>query len=84
MISEEFKSFVENWIESSADQHIEAWKNRYFKKNKAQIEEDVYINHDDSLEREFIEEEFEGEATEEEVEFYIAEFNKEVIKQLGH
>jgi len=83
MIRPEFFKFVEEWAEESADQHITIYEKRYFRKTKAQIEEDVYINHDTSGEEQFIKDEF-GEATQEEVDFYIEEFNKEIVKQLGH
>ena len=83
MVSEKFKEFCDKWVESSASNNVEAWKDRYYCKTKAQLEEDLYINHDDTGEEEFVRDEFTN-ATDEEVEYYIERFKKEVLKQLGH
>ena len=83
MISQEFKDFVEENIEGSAEQHCETWKDRYFTKTKKQIEEDLYINHDNSGEIEFIKDKF-PKATQEEIDFYLEKFAEECLKYMGY
>ena len=83
MINQKFKDFVEEWVEGSAESHCEAWKDRYFTKTKEQIEADLYINHDDSGEIEFVKEHF-PKATEEEIEFYLERFKQECLEHMGY
>ena len=82
MVSKKFKDFVEEWVEGSAQAHCDTWKDRYFTKTKSQIEEDLYINHDDCGEIEFVKENYKG-ATEEEIEYYLEKFNKACLKYMG-
>lgn len=45
-VSDEFKrKVVEYDLDSSADSHLDAWKERYYRKNKKDIEFDLRVNH---------------------------------------
>ena len=81
-VSQAFKDFVEKWVEGSAENHCKTWKERYFTKTTEQIKEDLYINHDDSLEVEFVKEHY-PKATQEEINYYLEQFKKECLKYMG-
>lgn len=82
-IRQEFKDFVNEWVKSSAEQHCEIHKDRYYTKSQKQIEEDLYINHDETLEIEFVQDNFKG-ATEEEIEYYLGRFKEECLIYMGY
>jgi hypothetical protein len=83
MIREEFKKFVEEYIYDSVEEHCKIHKERYYTKNKRQIEEDLYINHDFSGEEEFIKDTF-GEISQDEYDFYYNKFNENCLKYMGY
>ena len=55
-LKEDLRAFLDEHLEDLAESHIEAWKDRYWRKSLKSIEHDLTVNHDDSLEIETIEE----------------------------
>lgn len=82
-IGNDLKEYISNNIEDMAISHLEAWKERYsgYGGNKKRVEEDIYINHDPSLEVERTEEELRRKLNGKEYDLLTASFNKEVVKQ---
>ena len=74
---------INTLIDNLAQSHIECWRDRYYGQRIEQIVNDLYLNHDDSLEREAIRELL-PEATEDEMNEYVEQFVQVVIKKLWH
>lgn len=82
------KDFIEEindqWYENTAESHIEAWKERYSKlKTKKEVDFDLNVNHDPSLEIEYAEEQLKRELTTTEYNILLKKFNKTVIKKIN-
>jgi len=71
-----------SFLEDIARSHLEAWKDRYarYGGNKRRMEEDLYINHDDSIEIENVEEELGRELESDEVDHFCEAFHSKVIE----
>jgi hypothetical protein len=82
VIGKDLKEYLSNEKTNMAESHLESWKERYcaYGGNKKRLIEDLYINHDSSLEIERIEEDLKRELTSEEHDFAVAAFNKEVVR----
>lgn len=78
-VREEVIEFWEKNVEDSALSHISAYKDRYYGKSLSQIEFDLDVNHDMSLEYEYVEEELNIELTSNELKYIAASFNKAVL-----
>ena len=65
-MKEDLRAFLDEHLEDLAESHIEAWKDRYWRKSLKSIEHDLTVNHDDSLEIETIEEGIGRELTDDE------------------
>lgn len=65
-MKEDLRAFLDEHLEDLAESHIEAWKDRYWRKSLKSIEHDLAVNHDDSLEIETIEEGIGRELTDDE------------------
>ena len=65
-MKEDLKKFLDDSLEDMADAHIEAWKERYWRKSLESIEYDLLVNHDDSGEIETIEDSIGRKLTDEE------------------
>jgi hypothetical protein len=65
-LKEDLRAFLDEHLEDLAESHIEAWKDRYWRKSLKSIEHDLTVNHDDSLEIETIEEGIGRELTDDE------------------
>jgi len=69
-------------LHDMAEGHIEAWKDRYFRKSKKDIRFDLKINHDNCLELERVKEELGRELTSAEEQTVISKFHSAVVKQI--
>lgn len=71
-----------SFLNDIAEAHLESWKHRYVKhgSNKRRMEEDVYINHDDILEIERVEEEIGRKLKEHESDYFCGKFHDKVIE----
>lgn len=81
-IGKDLKGYLSKEKNNMAESHLEAWKDRYwtYGGNKKRLIEDLYSNHDPSLEIEMVKEELNRELTTDEETFIISQFNKEVLK----
>jgi hypothetical protein len=81
-VSKQFGKYVLDNVSRMAESHIECWEQRYANYNTVRrLREDLYHNHDISLEIERAQEDLGRELTSEEYDFLQKEFNEEVIKQ---
>lgn len=82
-ISPELKEYLSKELSNMAESHLECWKDRYagYGGNQRRMKEDLYINHDPSLEIERIEEDLGREMNGKENDYAITQFNKEVVRQ---
>ena len=81
-IGKDFKELVnDTYIQDIAQGHLESWSDRYNNyKTKKEVEFDLNVNHDPSLEIERAEEDLKRELTTEENDKLISLFNKKVVK----
>lgn len=84
-IGKDFKEKIDQqWYDDSADSHIEAWSEHYSKyTSKKEVEFDLDVNHDPSIEIENSEEELGRKLTNEENDMLVKKFNKAVIKKIN-
>ena len=72
------------WYEDAAESHIDCWKRRYTEyKSKKEVEFDLNVNHDSSLETEHAEEILGRELSIDENDVLIRKFNKMVLKKIN-
>ncbi len=71
-----------DYLKDMAESHIECWKDRYFRKSKADIRFDLTVNHDNSLEIEMVETDLKRELTDKERDIVINKFHSSVLKNL--
>ena len=62
-----------------AESHLEAWKDRHNKQTKSELNTDLYINHDPSLQIEEVEENINRKLTSDEYDYVKEKFNKAVL-----
>lgn len=70
-----------NYLSDIAESHIEGWKDRYARKSKKAIAFDLDMNHDPSIEVEKTEDELNRKLTDDEYNYLVTAFNKQVVKQ---
>jgi hypothetical protein len=46
-LKEDLRAFLDEHLEDLAESHIEAWKDRYWRKSLKSIEHDLTVNHDE-------------------------------------
>lgn len=82
-IGKDLKDYLEKELSNMAESHLECWKDRYanYGGNKRRMEEDLYHNHDTSLEIERAEEDLGRKLNGKEHDYLVSKFNKEVMKQ---
>lgn len=80
-IKKDLKEFLQDNLYGMAESHLDCWKERYFGYTKSRLEFDLAVNHDDSLEIEYAEEQLGRELTDDEVYYLCNQFHKEVVKQ---
>jgi len=82
-VNADVKEYISKEISNMAENHLDCWKDRYanYGGNKRKMEDDLYINHDPSLEIERVTEDLKRELNDKEYNYVIAQFNKEVIRQ---
>ena len=80
-IAKDFQEYLDKNLESIAESHIEAWKERYIGYTIQRLESDLDINHDDSLEIESAEYALKRDQTDDEEEYLREVFHKEVVHQ---
>jgi hypothetical protein len=80
----EIKKYMEENKSGLSESHLDGWFKREYEGNtKRQIEDNLYINHDNSLLVEELEEKF-GKISDEEDSYATDIFNKEVMKNLRY
>jgi hypothetical protein len=84
-IGKDFKEKIDQqWYDDSVDSHIEAWSERYSSyTSKKEVEFDLNVNYDPSIEIENSEEELGRKLTNEENDMLVKKFNKAVIKKIN-
>lgn len=80
-IKKDLKEFLQNNLYGMAESHLDDWKNRYFGYTKQKLEFDLDFNHDDSLEIENAEDKLKRKLTDNETDYLIRQFHKEVVRQ---
>ena len=73
---------TDSYLKDMAESHIEAWRERYFRKSKKDIRFDLNVNHDNSLEIERVEEDLERELTDKERATVENKFINAVVKHI--
>lgn len=81
-LKQDFKDFLAEHLESMADDHLETWKDRYYRKSKREIEIDLDINYDFSADIDSVENELERELTDGEKDYFITRFERAILNQL--
>lgn len=77
--NDELVEVLDEHIEGMVESHLEAWKERYYPKSVDDISLDLYVNHDPSLEIEFVEEKLGRELEVGEYEMIEKFFNESVL-----
>lgn len=82
-IGKDLREYISKNISDMAESHLECWKDRYanYGGNRRRMEEDIYINHDTSLEIERAEEDLERKLNDTEIGHLETRFNDEVLRQ---
>ena len=81
-VGSDLKTFINNTIKDTAESHLEAWAKRYSDyKRVSQVRFDLNVNHDNSLEIEYAEEELKRKLNDKENDFLVERFHIEVCKQ---
>lgn len=74
-----YNEYIEQNLNDIADDHIETWKDRYWRKSLAEIESDLQIAYDFSADIESVETAIERELTEDEKDDFEQRFIKAVL-----
>ena len=74
-----YNEYIEQNLNHLANDHIETWKDRYWRKSLAEIENDLQINFDFSADIDDVEETIERELTDDEKEDFEQRFIKAVL-----
>ena len=80
-IKKDLKEFMDANLYGMAESHLECWKERYFGYTKSRLEFDLEINHDDSCDIEYAENELKRELSDNEVFYLCNQFHKEIVRQ---
>lgn len=78
---EDLREVLEKYIDGMVESHLEGWKERYFMKSKERISEDLYVNHDPSLEIENVERWLGRNLEDEEIDIVETYFNESVLAE---
>lgn len=79
-MKKDLRELLNNELEDMAENHIEAWKERYWRKSPDDIKFDLEVNHDDSLEMEFVKERLGRELSDKEIKEVSKEFIEKVLE----
>ncbi len=74
---------TESSLNGMAESHLSAWMSRYYGMNKEDIEFDLNVNHDDSLEIEYTEEMLSRKLNGEEIDFMVDKFHDAIIDNIN-
>ena len=81
-VGADLKTFISDTMADTANNHLEAWAQRYAAYKKvSEARFDLKVNHDNSLEIEYTEEQLKRKLNSKENEFLIERFHIEVCKQ---
>lgn len=69
MIGQDLLDWLESWTQSFVDDHLDIWKDRYYRRTPEWIEYDLSVNYDWSSDIEWISEQLDRKLCEEEVVF---------------
>lgn len=78
----DLKEYIKNNMYDIAENHIDCWKDRYYRESLNKIRYDLSVNHDDSLEIEEAEETLKRKLSDDEIYYLCDKFHKAVIKQI--
>ena len=78
---DDLKEVLEEGIEGMVESHCEAWKERYYRKSVDDISFDLNVNHDVSLELEYVEEQLGRKLEDGEPEIVEQYFNESVLNE---
>ena len=80
MIGQDLLDWLEDWTQSFVDDHLETWKDRYYRRTAEWVDYDLRINYDWSADLEWISDQLDRKLCEEEVVF-LEERLAEAIKK---
>lgn len=80
----DFTKFVKENMESMVESHLEAWNTRYRNYKVDDLEFDLSVNHDPSVEVDFAEEELKRKLNNKEYDYLIFKFNENVVRKFKH
>jgi len=81
-IGSDLKDFISETINDTAENHLEAWKERYRTYNKvSQVRPDINVKHEDGLEIEYAEETIKRELNSKEYDYFINAFHVALRKK---
>lgn len=75
--------FIDGEIDNISENHINAWQNRYISKDLEDIEFDLRVNHDLSIEIEIVEEALGRCLTSDEYSYFEDKFIKAVLRNIS-
>lgn len=78
---QDLHDFLNEHLECMAESHLDGWASRYRDYSVSDLEFDLAVNHDDSLEIEEAELELERDLTSEETKYLCKKFHEEVVRQ---
>lgn len=80
----DFTKFIKNNMKGMVEIHLEAWEKRYFNYDPSELEYDLSVNHDPSLEVEYAENELKRKLSNKEYDYLIFKFNENVVRRFKH
>ena len=78
MIGQDLLDWLEDWTTGFIDDHLETWKERYYRMMAEQVEYDLSINYDWSADLEWAEQDIGRELNDDEKEYFVAYFTKAI------
>jgi hypothetical protein len=78
-IKDDLKTFLRDNLESMAESHLDNWHERYYRKSREQVESDLDISYDFSVDIECVENELNRELTDDEKEYFIEQYTKAIV-----
>ena len=80
-MKEDFLEWIEENEASLIEDHLDTWKDEYYRKRLESIEYDLSTNYDWSCDIEWCEENLGRELDEEEKEYFRGYFSKQIVEQ---
>lgn len=80
-MADDLRVVLRELLEGLAESHLELWQERYYRKAVEDIETDLYVNYDPSLEFEAVEEELDRKLEYDEMNIVKECFNESVLNE---